>query len=414
MIIDFSVGNYRSFNDVQTLSLKATSLTSPDEKTDDLNIVDVNDTRLLKIVGIYGANASGKSNIVAALHFFHVMVSRSMESENIIKQGLNPYRLTSNTLKDSGFFQIILLLEGRRYRYGFTLSPKFEIDKEWLFGPAEKNETYYFKREGNQITTNPEYFREGSGLPLDKVRGNALFLAFCTTYDGPVSKTVRDFITNQMIFENTLSPFPMLKSGYPFGSGMEKTNQLIADGKKEIVLSYLKDAGLSYNDISIEKIELTKDLKYDLIKVSKQIFDKDDNVTGTTQMDLKTDESQGTNKFYNYIGDLYYLFSNGGVFISDEIDSNFHPALLKHLISLFQNPKINVANAQVIFSSHDVNLMAPDFMRRDQFYFTEKTVYDNTRLYSLADLKGIRNNVDFARHYLAGFYGALPHLGNLI
>ncbi|WPV63771.1 AAA family ATPase [Chitinophaga sp. LS1] len=131
-------------------------------------------------------------------------------------------------------------------------------------------------------------------------------------------------------------------------------------------------------------------------------------------MDLHTDESQGTNKFYNYIGDLFALFSGGGVFVSDEIDGNFHPALLKHLISLFQDPKINTTNAQIIFTSHDVNIMAPEFMRRDQFYFTEKTIQDSTRLYSLGDLKGIRNNVDFARQYLAGFYGALPQLNKYI
>lgn len=415
MLVDFSVGNYRSFSDVQTLSLKATSLTSPDEKTDALNIVNGNDnTRLLKVAGIYGPNASGKSNIIAALFFFHAMVSHSMQSESIIRQGLNPFRLTDSDLENSGFFQIILLLEGKRYRYGFTLSSNLEIDNEWLFGPAEKNETYYFKREGNEVNMNPEYFKEGFGLPLDKIRGNALFLTFCTTYDGPVSKVIRDFISQRMIFANASFPFGMSKSVFPFGHDPEKTNQLIADGKKEILLSYLRDAGLSYHDINIEKIKLAKDYEYDRVKVLKQIFDKSNNVVGIAHMDLTEDESKGTLKFYNYIGDLIYLFSNGGVFIADEIDSNFHPALLKHLIGLFQNPGINSSNAQVIFSSHDVNLMDPEFMRRDQFYFTEKTIYDNTRLYSLADLKGIRNNVDFARQYLAGFYGALPHLSNMM
>src|SRR5690606_41292869 len=104
----------------------------------------------------------------------------------------------------------------------------------------------------------------------------------------------------------------------------------------------------------------------------------------------------------------------GGIFISDEIDSNFHPSLLQKLIGIFQNSKINRSNAQLLFTSHDTNLLNPNFMRRDQFYFTEKTIYDETILYSLADLRGIRNNADFARQYLAGLYGATPQLSNYI
>ena len=94
----------------------------------------------------------------------------------------------------------------------------------------------------------------------------------------------------------------------------------------------------------------------------------------------------------------------------DEIDSHFHPALLINLVNLFNNPRINKSNSQLLFSSHDTNLMAPSIMRRDQFYFTEKNIDFSTKLYSLADLKGIRNDADFAKQYLAGFYGALPHL----
>ncbi len=130
-------------------------------------------------------------------------------------------------------------------------------------------------------------------------------------------------------------------------------------------------------------------------------------------MNLDDDESEGTKKFYSYIGVLNQKFEDGGLFISDEIDSNFHPALLRKLISFFNNPGINKANAQLLFTSHDTNLMHPEIMRRDQFYFTEKSLMDETILYSL-DLKGIRNNADFARQYLAGIYGALPVLGNYL
>jgi AAA15 family ATPase/GTPase len=102
--------------------------------------------------------------------------------------------------------------------------------------------------------------------------------------------------------------------------------------------------------------------------------------------------------------------NTAGFIILDEIDSNFHPSLLIKLIGLFNNKNINKSNLQLLFTSHDTNLMTPAVMRRDQFYFTEKDENDATRLYSLADLKGIRNDADFARQYLAGFYGATPVL----
>jgi AAA15 family ATPase/GTPase len=103
---------------------------------------------------------------------------------------------------------------------------------------------------------------------------------------------------------------------------------------------------------------------------------------------------------------------HSGFVILDEIDSNFHPALLIKLISLFNNPLINKSKIQVLFTSHDTNLMSPFIMRRDQFYFTEKREDDSTRLYSLADLKGIRNDADFSKQYLSGYFGAMPVLGN--
>lgn len=99
--------------------------------------------------------------------------------------------------------------------------------------------------------------------------------------------------------------------------------------------------------------------------------------------------------------------------ISDEIDNNFHPSLLQQLVQAFNNPAINKAGAQLLFTSHDTNLMNPQLLRRDQLYFTEKAINEESVLFSLADLKGIRNNADFARQYLAGFYGALPILKNL-
>jgi AAA15 family ATPase/GTPase len=136
------------------------------------------------------------------------------------------------------------------------------------------------------------------------------------------------------------------------------------------------------------------------------------NTTEPIHLNLKNNESAGTRKLFDLAGLILSVFNNPTpVFIIlDEIDSNFHPSLLIKLISLFNNPKYNRSNSQLLFTSHDTNLMSLAIMRRDQFYFTEKKDDESTRLYSLADLKGIRNDADFAKQYLAGYYGAVPVL----
>jgi AAA15 family ATPase/GTPase len=129
---------------------------------------------------------------------------------------------------------------------------------------------------------------------------------------------------------------------------------------------------------------------------------------------LSKNESSGTQKLFDLAGLLVLIFNIPKPYfiILDEIDSNFHPSLLINLIDLFNDPSINKSNSQLLFSSHDTNLMSPSIMRRDQFFLTEKNEDHSTRFYSLSDLKGIRNDADFAKQYLAGYYGALPILNN--
>ncbi len=408
MIIQFSVGNYGSFNDIQKINFRATSLESCSLEVDKANLINIGSSSYLKLIGIYGANASGKSNLLRALSFFRELAAHSMVSEELSQTGVNPFRQSEDGLAQPSYFQIVLLLENRKYRYGFTLTVEGIIESEWLFGPAEKNETFYFKRSLADVQVNKEWFSEAADLPLENLRENALFLSFCSSYNVQITRSIRAFLTTKITVD-IKHRRGSRRSGL-FGVTKHPTNRMVEDGKSEIVLNWLKEVGLVYNGIEI----LEKEGIRSSVILYKNIYDKNGQVAGITGMDLNQDESDGTQKFYDYIGRLYKKFRDGGLYIVDEIDSNFHPSLLQKIIKLFQNPEINTANAQLLFTSHDTNLMDPAIMRRDQFFFTEKTIYDATRLYSLADLKGIRNNADFARQYLAGFYGALPILGEYL
>lgn len=409
MIIQFSVGNYGSFDQIQKLNFRATTLESCSPEVDDANLITAGDQRYLKLIGIYGANASGKSNLMRALSFFRELVAHSMSAEELSQTGVNPFRQSENGLNQPSYFQIVLLIQLKKYRYGFTLTKDGHIESEWLFGPAEQNETFYFKRTAGDVQINREWFSEAAELPLENLRENALFLSFCSSFNGTVSRAIRAYLTNQISID-IKHRRGTRRAGIFAGFPNHPTNRLVEEGQSELVLNWLKEVGLVYSGIELMESERIRSK----VILYKNIYDQNGQVTGIAGMDLDQDESDGTQKFYNYIGRLYRKFRDGGLYIVDEIDSNFHPSLLQKIIKLFQNPEINKSGAQLLFTSHDTNLMDPAVMRRDQFYFTEKTIYDATRLYSLADLKGIRNNADFARQYLAGLYGALPVLGDYL
>lgn len=413
MLLQFSVANYRSIRKLQTLDFRATGLKSEEPKIDERNIVFANNERILKVIGIYGPNGSGKSNLLNALRDMQRMVRTSLSSEGVGKKVMKPFRLSDEELENSGFFQVSLLIEQKKFRYGFTLDSDGNVSQEWLFGPAEKNETWYFKRTKDQTAVNEQWFWEGVRLPEDKLRPDALYLNFVSAFHGNISTMIRKFIAYQMSFDHLQTSMP--RTVFRDGSTVRgpilpfhDTNDLLLEGSERIIIDWLAKAGLHYESVALEQNPKEEVLLY------KNKYNKDGKIVGKIEMRLSSDESAGTKKFYGYIGRLHYRFAEGGVFIVDEIDNNFHPSLLIQLVKFFNDPDINKAGAQLVFTSHDTNLLRPDILRRDQIYFTEKSLAEETNLYSLADLKGIRNNADFARQYLAGFYGALPLLAEMM
>lgn len=411
MLIEFSIANYCSFDEVQTLSFRATGLDSLNESVENRNVIQLDKYRYLKIIGTYGANASGKTNFIKALSFFKDMVINSVVAEGFSSANINPFRQSESGKEQPSYFQVVLLLENKKFRYGFTLDIDGSIASEWLFGPAKNNETYYFKRTKQEIISNADWFDEGSSLPEDNLRPDALFLSFCSSYNGPISQVIRRYFFSKVTIDATIRRKGLRRGGAFIGGAYGLTNRLVEAGNEKLILTWLKEVGLIYNSIRIpsEENQITTP-----VFLTKNIYDQTGSIIGETEMELNVDESEGTKKFYTYIGKLFRKFQEGGIYICDEIDSNFHPSFLQKIIKLFQNENINKANAQLLFTSHDTNLMDPEIMRRDQFYFAEKTLCDATKLYSLADLKGIRNNADFARQYLAGMYGALPVLGDYL
>lgn len=411
MIIEFSVKNFRSIKEIQTLSFQATKLNSNLDKFPDVdrnNIVIDGELRVLKTIGIYGANASGKSNIIRAYDFFRKAVSDLPSPESRLSLLADPFLFQPYPEETESYFQIIFTHDSKKYRYGFTVMKNLSQDdkgskeiitSEWLYGTKEKNQVKYFLRKGQNI--EKDTLPNGKNIP-DVPHKHTLFLTHASAFDKGVCETVRRYIggytiSNFIQGDDFFRPYTM--------RFLENSDE------KKNLLNFLSSFNLKYTDIIFEKEKDSKKDNYPQNKIYLTKSYKADNGQDI-RLNLKETESAGTQKLFDLAGLLMRAFNLavGGVIILDELDSNFHPSLVIKLIQIFNSPEINKANVQLLFTSHDTNLMDPGIMRRDQFYFTEKNTKDETRLYSLADLKGIRNDADFARQYLRGYYGALPVL----
>ena len=417
MIVEFSVKNFRSISDLQTISFAATSLKSSkeNEQVDTNNIVPEDGMKLLKTIGIYGANASGKSNMIKALEYFCQSVSDLPSPESRLSRLTQPFLYQNDIENTESFFQIVLIVDGKKYRYGFTVKMNPEavnnpeasrevIVSEWLFGPKNTNQGKYFLRTNLEVDKASLPGNESiASLEYD----HTLFLTHAASYNKDICAEIRNAIKGFIT-----SKFSIRSDFYRFHS----IRQIEDINLKPRFIEFLKSFGLNYSDIYFKKDdESNKKNNYPLDKLFLTKIACHDNSVNVT-LNMEDNESEGTKKLFDLAGLLLHAFNieTSGLIILDEIDSNFHPSLLIKLIKMFNDPEINKSNTQLLFTSHDTNLLDSSIMRRDQFYIAEKENNDGTRLFSLAELKGIRNDADFAKQYLAGFYGGKPLLSEFL
>ena len=416
MIIEFSVKNYRSIRDLQTISFKATGLKSPAGSDIDAdNIVKCNGVSLLKTVALYGPNASGKSNMLMALSYFTRAVSTLATDSRLIRPLYDPFLFEMSN--EGCFFQVVLLLNGKKYRYGYVVnkldnasgnadSNGVKIESEWLYGNIDKNMTRLFLRVGQEVKENKLPTSEGVVIPTKLPYPHTLFLVHAAAFDAKgIPEQIVSYLKRRIIGNIV---YKEMFRGVSINAIKEST---------PLFLSFLKRFNMKYDDIELIDDESYADVQYLGFPSNKVLLKRTTHDGNNTplSMNLEYRESAGNKKIFDLAGVLLMAFNMGNtpfLIVIDEIDSNFHPSLLIKLIKMFNNPKTNKNNSQLLFTSHDTNLMSPSIMRRDQFYFAEKQEDESTRLYSLADLRGIRNDADFAKQYLAGYYGALPVLND--
>ena len=426
MLIEFSVGNYRSFKEKVTFSMVAANITAQDKQLDENNVYRVDkDLELIKSAAIYGANASGKSNLAKAIGFMRwFMVNSSKDTQSTDEINVERFRLNRETEGKPSFFEIAFLLDGKKYRYGFEATTE-RVVSEWLFYVPKSRETKLFERKGHKINSTKSY-GEGIEQITKLTRNNALFLSVCAQFNIDIAEQILNWITKNLNIISGLDD-----NGY-FGYTL---NCLKESKNKNEILELVKKLDLSIHDIEVEETEIPHDSlpeslreifiklndakgKATLTSVATSVktkhkkFDEQGNYISDETFNLGSEESEGTQKLFALAGPLFDVLKKGKILIIDEFDTKLHPLISRAIVEIFNSNKTNPNNAQLIFMTHDTNLLSNKLFRRDQIWFTEKNRVGATDLYSLVEYK-VRNDASFESDYIKGRYGAIPYIGDL-
>ncbi len=420
MLLDFRASNVLSFRDEMHLSLLATRMAEPGVARsvtwrDGGSPLDV-----LPVAGLFGANASGKSNVLKAMDRMRSMVLHSFRLGNptggIPRQ---PFLLGDATNVPTTF-EVELVLDGIRTVYGFVFGDG-AVTEEWAYQFPRGRASLIFRREGDVVESG-SVSKTRARTVSSLLRPNALFLSTAA------SANVESLLPLYAWFGRNLR----LAEAGSRQHRQALTAQMVGDEqRKELVLSLLRAADLGITDVQRRPIDpaMTEKFRRVVRILAGEEGELEDSEDGPSFEELgvrlvhrgadgdivfdESDESLGTMVWVGLIGPVVEALADGAVLLADELDASLHPSLVAHLVRLFQSPATNPKRAQLIFNSHDPTLLGDSVgdrvIGRDQVWFTEKLSDGSSRLYPLADMDPRREEA-IGRRYLAGRYGAVPIL----
>lgn len=426
MLIEFKVSNYRSIREEQTFSLVAAK--SDKELPDcviERDLPGISGVRFLKGAAIYGANASGKSNVLEAIHFLAEFVRNSATKlQPGDSTGTKPFKLDQKSISKPSTFEITFVAEGVRYLFGISVTPQRVIEEYLISYPKGAPQRWYH-REFNEAKNTYEWANPSTAFKddknfRDKTRENALFLSVGPQFNHPQLTQVFNWFKNNLHFIN-LRDFRLMP--------VFTADLIQQSGYHDRILNLLRSADFGITDTKIQKKKITmEELKKHVPPLLFAEFEKKrqakpaetveltelnliHNAEGIEPvlLDFNEEESAGTQRFFALIGPWIDILDNGYTVFIDEIETSLHPILVSEILKLLFCSKNNPKGAQIVFTTHNPILFDNTLMRRDQIWFTEKTPEGATHLYSLTDYRP-RKDEALAKGYLAGRYGAIPFL----
>ena len=398
MLVNFTFKNFRSFKNEMTLSMES----APIQELSDA-VIKSCDEELLPVAVMYGANSSGKSNVLKALKAMRDVLLNSVRLNPKDRLDAEPFSLDLTSGDEPTSFEIQFTLNGSRFRYGFDYTAEAVI-AEWLYEkrPGER-EFELFLRSGNDFKISKTRFAEGLGKQ-SATPDNRLFVSLVAQLNGKVSQAILDWFSNIDYMSG------MDGKGYA-GKTLEMLF-LKQNGASEIT-RFFEETNLGFMELDVEpESGNEKKMKSETVH---RLYDADGNDVGTRRFPTEKMESEGTKKIIEIAGPIFDTILNGKILIVDELDAKLHPFLTRKIIGLFMDKEINNKGAQLIFATHDTNLLNIQYLRRDQIWFTEKDKSDSTDLYSLVEFRDdagnkVRNDRNIEKDYINGRFGAIPFM----
>ena len=426
MILNISIKNFRSFKDEVIFSMVAES-----SKSKEHNIFiqpiskGTDEIRILNSALIYGANASGKSNVLRGLFDIIKLITKNQQTggEKIIEY--DPFQFDQLNINAPVEFYIEFVGKDEiKYKYELHFVYNEVVKEELIYWPNSKPEQLFTRFKSNDINSLIHWGQLGPSLENTKfeIFKNQTFLSkFGKDLPNDIISKVYIYL-DKIVIINACS-FAMMEK-----AKAEVSNKMTNDMEFEKKINeLLKFADTGLEGVSVRKIEKDKfkfPETFPLEERNKIINRNLFSMSGIHALYYKSQfvdnvylpfnqESNGTRALYTLGGKMLDVLAYGGILLVDELETSFHSYLAKILIRLFQNKRINSKNAQLIFTTHDTNLLDRTLFRKDQVWFTEKNNFGVTELYSLQDFSEVKEDTPFDKWYLAGKFGGLPNLKSI-
>jgi len=417
MLVDFSVSNFRSIRKEQTLSLKADSSKKKIDNT--FELIKYKNFRLLKSAVFYGANASGKTNIIRSFFNFVKFIVFSTDSKKGEKiEWYEPFKLDlSFSVMPTSYKITFINKNDIMYKYQFSFDSTRIISERLEYYPLgyqrilfDRNieaeiklgSSFRDKKVDKNVLENRLFLSEMANRGHEQMGEIYLYFKNIEVWNLLNEKHIRNLESH--IYEFFADPIQ--------DSFRKKLNRLIriADTKIESLEVKIRESNIQEpaNKDENEPSNRRKKREFNAYALHK-MYDEIGNNLGETKFDLD-EESEGTIILFILGGLIVKSFENGGLLFFDELGNTLHPKLCRFLVGLFNNHKCNPKNAQLVFATHETTLLDRDLFRKDQIWITEKDKYGSTEIFSVKDFENVRDDVPFDKWYLSGKFGGQPSI----
>lgn len=382
MVLEIRLSNMFSFRDEVTLDLQAAKIQTKKARELEGNLFSVDGEQMLKSVALFGANASGKSNVIKAIRACVNMV-RSSHNYNVdTRFAISPFKFEDYANKPSSFY-IRFLLNGVEYEYSFSFIHD-EIITETLYYYPNGRKSLVFRRDESRGTEKKDIYEFKTVIKrpfdvADNTSKKTLYISRASQMDREIAQKIFLFFCNDIVLDYQVA-------------NIDSLDNLFKE-RKEQMLEVLRTADSDIIDFKIQNNAITT-------------FHR---TNPSVAFDFETEESEGTKTLFRMMVRMIGIIHEGKMLLVDEIDNSLHTQLVEFVIGMFNH----CDHAQLIYTTHNTHLLNTDFQRRDQVYFVNKREDGSSDLYSLFDFKDFRDTLDMEKAYLQGRFDAIPTISNL-